>query len=198
MKLSALRAAGVLGLNRRNSAYLLRSNDRSRYPLVDDKLATKRLCADSGIPVPRLLAVARHHHEVRELPERLAGHGTFVLKPARGTMGNGIVVVAGRAGDDFRRPDGRVLSAAEFRYHAAGIISGLYSLGGHLDVAMAEERLTVHPSLAELVAGGVPDLRVIVRVRYASDEQAMREAGADEVVVEEREATERIKQLICT
>jgi len=43
-----------------------------------------------------------------------------------------------------------------------------------------------------------PDLRVIVRVRYASEEQAMREAGADEVVVEEREATERIKQLICT
>ncbi len=43
-----------------------------------------------------------------------------------------------------------------------------------------------------------PDLRVIVRVRYASEEQAMREAGADEVVVEEREATERIKELICT
>jgi CPA2 family monovalent cation:H+ antiporter-2 len=43
-----------------------------------------------------------------------------------------------------------------------------------------------------------PDLRVIVRVRYATEESAMREAGADEVVVEEREATERIKQLICT
>jgi CPA2 family monovalent cation:H+ antiporter-2 len=43
-----------------------------------------------------------------------------------------------------------------------------------------------------------PDLRVIVRVRYATEEQAMRDAGADEVVVEEREATERIKQLICT
>ena len=43
-----------------------------------------------------------------------------------------------------------------------------------------------------------PDLRVIVRVHYESEEPAMREAGADDVVVEEREATERIKQLICT
>ncbi len=43
-----------------------------------------------------------------------------------------------------------------------------------------------------------PDLRVIVRVHYATEESAMRDAGADEVVVEEREATERIKQLICT
>lgn len=43
-----------------------------------------------------------------------------------------------------------------------------------------------------------PDVRVIVRVHYASEEDAMRDAGADDVVVDEREATERIKELICT
>lgn len=43
-----------------------------------------------------------------------------------------------------------------------------------------------------------PDLLVVVRVRYATEEGAIREAGADEVVVEEHEAIERIKKLICT
>ncbi len=162
MRLSALRRAGVLGLNRRNARYLLPANDRARYPLVDDKLATKRLCSEAGIPVPRLYAVAREHHEVRDLPERLAGRGSFVLKPARGAMGNGIVVVAGREGEGFLRSGGRALGVDEFRYHAAGIISGLYSLAGHLDAAMVEQRLEVHPLLAELAEGGVPDVRVIV------------------------------------
>ena len=58
-------AAGVLGINRRNALYTLRWNARRLYPLVDDKLATKRLCQAAGIPVPRLLAVARRHYELR-------------------------------------------------------------------------------------------------------------------------------------
>jgi alpha-L-glutamate ligase-like protein len=41
-------------------------------------------------------------------------------------------------------------------------MSGLYSLAGHVDVAMVEECLEVHPSLAALVTEGVPDVRVIV------------------------------------
>ena len=162
MSLADLRAAGVLGMNARNHAYLLRYNERSRYPLVDDKLATKRMCQEAGIPVPRLLAVAEQHHQVRELPERLEGVEGFALKPARGTMGNGIVVIAGRQGDGYVSAGGRHLSLDDFRYHAAGIISGLYSLGGHLDVAMVEERLVIHSAMAELVEGGVPDIRVIV------------------------------------
>jgi len=53
-----LYAQGVLGINARNQKYTLRVNERRFYPLVDDKLATKRMCQAAGIPVPRLLAVA--------------------------------------------------------------------------------------------------------------------------------------------
>ena len=53
--LQALRKAGILGLNRRNRDYLLRCNERRLFPLVDDKLATKRLCQAKGIPVPELI-----------------------------------------------------------------------------------------------------------------------------------------------
>lgn len=160
MSLASMRRAGVLGINRRNAVYTLARNDRRLYPRVDDKLATKTLCEEAGIPVPRLLAVARTHREARDLPERLAGESSFVLKPARGAMGNGILVIEQRDGALFR--SGRPLSHDDFIYHAAGIISGLYSLAGHLDEAIVEERLEIDPVFGELVAQGVPDVRVIV------------------------------------
>ena len=72
-----------------------------------------------------------------------------MLKPARGAMGNGIVVVIGRRGDRFVRSGGREISREDFLYHAAGIISGLYSLAGPAATsAMVEERLEAHPALA--------------------------------------------------
>jgi alpha-L-glutamate ligase-like protein len=158
----ALRRAGVLGINRRNHEYTLRWNPRRLYPRVDDKLLTKRLCAAAGIPIPRLLAVAAHHFELRSLPAQLAGERSFVLKPARGAMGNGVLVILDRDGDRLVRPGGARMPLSAFQYHAASTISGLYSIGGQPDVAMVEERLEVHPELAEIAEHGVPDVRVIV------------------------------------
>lgn len=162
MILDRLRRSGVLGINRRNASYTLRWNQRHYYPMVDDKLATKRLCEDAGIPVPRLYAVAEHHFQVDRLLDAVTDREDFVLKPAHGAMGNGIIVVAGRTNGDFQRPSGRRVTPSAFRYHAAGIISGLYALGGQPDQAMVEERLVVHPVFAEIATEGVPDVRVVV------------------------------------
>ncbi len=151
---------GVLGINARNQRYTLRVNERRLYPLVDDKLATKRLCHEAQIPVPRLLAVVEVYAQLKRLLPQLSGESAFVLKPARGAMGNGILVVEVRDGRMVR--GGRVVAEEDFLYHAAGIISGLYSLAGHADVAMVEERLVTHPEIAPLAVDGVPDLRVIV------------------------------------
>jgi alpha-L-glutamate ligase-like protein len=159
--LDALHREGVLGINRRNHEYTLRWNPRRNYPRVDDKLATKRLCQAAGIPIPGLIAVARRHVEVRDLIRQIAGLSHFVLKPAHGAMGNGILVARAREGDRWRA-GGRLLSAEDLRYHAASIISGLYALGGQPDVAFVEELLEVHPALARISADGVPDVRVIV------------------------------------
>lgn len=158
--IAALRRRGVLGINRRNADYTLAWNQRRLYPLVDDKLTTKRLCQQAGIPVPKLLAVAETHVEARQLLGQLAGVPAFVLKPARGAMGNGILVLEQREGKLWRGT--RAWSREAFEYHAAGIISGLYSLAGHSDAAMVEERLETHPTLAPLRDEGVPDIRVIV------------------------------------
>jgi alpha-L-glutamate ligase-like protein len=160
--LRALHRAGVLGINRRNAEYTLRWNPRSAYPAVDDKLLTKELCARAGIPTPRLLAVARHHFELRKLREAMAGLTSFVLKPAHGTMGNGILVIRGRDGERFRLAGGRSVTLDDLAYHAAGVISGLYAIAGQTDAAIVEERLLVHPQLAAITSEGVPDVRVVV------------------------------------
>ena len=36
-----LKDKGIMGMNKRNHSYIGRYNDRSKYPLVDDKLKTK-------------------------------------------------------------------------------------------------------------------------------------------------------------
>ena len=160
--LGALRREGVLGINRRNHEFTLRWNPRRNYPLVDDKLETKRLCEAAGIPIPGLIAVARCQGDVRAMVAELAALSQLVLKPAHGAMGNGILVVRGRDGDRWRRAGGRFVTQEDLRYHAACIISGMYSLGGQPDVAFVEELLEVHPALAEISSDGVPDVRVIV------------------------------------
>lgn len=157
-----LRRRGVLGINRRNAEYTLRWNDRHLYKNVDDKLITKRLCDEAGIPTPRLIAVARHHFELRALGVEMAQLTSFALKPASGSMGNGIVVVIGRDEERFLRAGGRFLRRAGLEHHASSILSGLYSFGGQTDAAMVEEKLTVHPEMDEIASEGVPDIRVVV------------------------------------
>jgi alpha-L-glutamate ligase-like protein len=160
--LGSLRRAGVLGINRRNTDYTLRENRRELYPIVDDKLRTKRVCAAAGIPTAKVLAAARTQGAVAELLPKLSEQADFVLKPAHGSMGNGILVVVERDGDRFRRPGGDWITDGEIVHHARSIVSGLYALGGQPDVAFAEERLIVHPELAEIASEGVPDLRFVV------------------------------------
>ena len=158
--IGALKRRGILGINRRNADYTLAWNTRRLYPLVDDKLVTKRLSQAAGIAVPRLLAVARTYREARRVLDVLKEEPAFVLKPARGAIGNGILVLEQREGRLWR--GAKPYSREDFEYHAAGIISGLYSLAGHADEAMVEERLETHPTLAPLRDDGVPDIRVIV------------------------------------
>lgn len=157
-----LREIGVLGINRRNARYTLAENPRRLYPLVDDKLATKALCIEAGIPTAGILGKAAMHSEIASLLEPLRGRDDFVLKPARGAMGNGIIVITESDEAGWTTASGRLLVWEDLHYHAAGIVSGLYALGGQPDVAFAEERLRIHPSLSEVSHRGVPDIRVVV------------------------------------
>jgi alpha-L-glutamate ligase-like protein len=160
-RLRRLRAE-ILGLNRRNHAYLFRFNRPDRYRLVDDKQATKRCLAAERVPVPRLYEVCTLQGEVRSLVARLRDRPQFVLKPARGAGGAGIVVVVGRDGDRFVKASGRSLPAGALEAHGCDVVAGVYSIGGREDTLLVEQRVVPEPTLAAYAYRGVPDVRVLV------------------------------------
>ncbi len=157
-----LREQGVLGMNSRNVDYIGRSNDRSRYPLVDNKLKTKQMALEHGMPVPVLFGVVRTQHAVQALEQMLEGLEKFVIKPVQGSGGKGILVITQRRGDDFVKSTGAVLNLREVKRHTSNILSGLYSLGGRPDVAMIEDMIEFDQMLSNYSHEGVPDIRVIV------------------------------------
>jgi len=105
-----LRRAGGLGMNARNARCILDRNPRPFYPLVDDKRAMHDLCRAIGVPTPALYAALPTHAALRHLPRLLADRDEFVIKPCRGAGGRGVLVVAGRAGPDYVRHNGAMLT----------------------------------------------------------------------------------------
>ena len=158
----ALVERGVLGINRRNADYVYLSNPRRLFPLVDDKLETKRLAIEAGMAVPELYGVIAEQHEIDDLPRLLDGREDFVLKPAHGSGGNGIMVIAGCRGERFRKASGELVDREELFHHVSNGLSGLYSLGGQRDRVMVEYRVRVDPLFERITYKGVPDLRTIV------------------------------------
>ena len=161
-----LREEGVLGINRRNAEYITVLNPRSHYPLVDDKLRTKELALAAGMAVPELYGVISAQHEVRALPELVDSRERFVVKPAHGSGGNGILVITGRRKELYRKSSGEVMSRNDLGHHVSSTLSGLYSLGGQHDRVMIEYCVEADPVFESLSFQGVPDIRVIVLQGY--------------------------------
>lgn len=161
-----LHKRGILSINRRNSDYVLRYNPRKLYPLVDDKLRTKRLALQAGIAVPALYTLIETEHHIKKLEELLEPHSDFVIKPACGAGGDGIIVITDKVFGRYRQINGKLLTTQELSYHLSCLLSGAYSLGGHPDYALIERRVVVDPVFADVSYEGVPDIRIINLLGY--------------------------------
>jgi alpha-L-glutamate ligase-like protein len=164
--IAGLRRAGVLGLNCRNSGYTLKYNRRRFYPLVDDKVLCKRRLQERGLAVPDLIALVEFNRQAAHLAELLGDHTEFVIKPAHGSGGSGILVITGRRADYYLDNAGKLVMPDDLAHHLTNVIGGLYSLGGQPDVAMIETLVHFDPLFAQLTYHGVPDIRVIVFKGY--------------------------------
>lgn len=153
---------GILGMNSRNSDFISKYNARKNFPLVDDKMLTKDLAEKANIPTPPIYEVVEFPSQTIDFAERMKEYKEFVVKPAKGSGGGGIIVIGGRNDVGFRRSSGKIMPYSDMRYHLTNTLSGLYSLGGQTDKAIIQYR--VHPDafFAPLTTGGVPDIRVIV------------------------------------
>ncbi|HRD72375.1 MAG TPA: alpha-L-glutamate ligase-like protein [Aquimonas sp.] len=161
-----LREIGLMGLGQRNAEFVLQYNKRRFYPRVDDKLITKSLAQGIGLPVPDLYAVVREEHEIAELHEKLKPYDQFVVKPAHGSGGDGILVITGRRGDKYRRSNGHLMNRDEFDHHLSNGLSGLFSLGGQSDHLLVEYCVQFDPIFDQVSYKGVPDVRIIVFLGY--------------------------------
>ena len=161
-RIRGLRETGVMGINCRNGDFIERYNPRKLFPLVDDKVRTKQLAMAAGIAVPELYATIETPHDIRNVEQISEQHGDFVIKPAQGSGGDGILVVTGRSGNNFRRHNGLLITPGEVKHYLSNILSGQYSLGGHPDVAMVEYRVENDPVFDEIAYQGIPDIRIIV------------------------------------
>lgn len=153
---------GVVGINKRNADYILVHNRRRFYPLVDDKLQTKLIAEKVGINVPDLYGKIEFPHEVRTFSAIVANRTDFVVKPAQGSGGDGIIVVVGRMGDHFRLASGDIISIDDMLFHLNNILAGTFSLGGQPDKALIEYRVNFNPVFEKISFRGVPDVRIIV------------------------------------
>ncbi|HLS51261.1 MAG TPA: alpha-L-glutamate ligase-like protein [Burkholderiaceae bacterium] len=161
-----LREKGVMGINRRNADYVLKHNPRKYYPLVDNKVLTKARGLAAGINVPEQYAVISTNREIRLLRELSEKHNDFVIKPAQGAAGEGILVIADRFDQYYRTVSGRLLSYDDLEYQVANILTGMYSLAGARDQALIEYRVKPDPVFKKISYEGVPDIRIIVLFGY--------------------------------
>ncbi len=157
-----LRKLGVLGLNARNGSYIMRHNNRRLYPLVDDKILCKERLLSARIKVPVLIGTIATQHDAAHLLNRLQDHNEFVIKPANGSGGEGILVITSRRNKRWITSGGRMIDLDTLEHYVSNILNGMYSLGGHPDRAMIETLVHFDPVFANVTSQGVPDIRVIV------------------------------------
>lgn len=158
-----LKALGVIGLNERNADFIMQHNQRHYFPLVDNKIITKTRAIERGIPVPELYGHMELEHQSSQLSALLEQYNEFVIKPACGSGGNGILVIVGKTNNgQFRKANDTLISLSEIKHHISNILSGMYSLGGDSDSAIIEYCVQFDPCFQTVSYKGVPDIRLIV------------------------------------
>jgi alpha-L-glutamate ligase-like protein len=152
----------ILGLNRRNQEYVRPYNSPSAKNIADNKILTKKVLAKESIKTPEVYKVIRNKEQLRfldwdSLPK------SFVIKPNKGTGGNGIVVFYGKRKNEttWIRPSGEYMGKRDIILHIENILEGRFSMGSKTDSAIIEERVKTDPLLKQYSYRGVPDIRVI-------------------------------------
>lgn len=157
-----LKSKGVLGMNQRNFAYINRYNNRKFYPLVDNKLKTKLIAKEANITTPALLGVITIQAQVAHVEQYIKNDKGFVIKPAKGSGGKGILVITKIKQGRYYKSNGKEVKISEIKRHVTNILAGLFSLCGSLDVAIVEGLIQFDNAFEGFSFEGVPDVRVIV------------------------------------
>jgi len=159
---SKLTKQGVLGMNRRSIDYIFVHNPRHKFYMVDNKIITKEFMHENNIPTTETYGIIRNQSEIKNLPEIIKNHKSFVIKPAKGSGGNGISIINDHDGKNFITSGGTTLPLAEINHRLENIITGMHSGGGRSDEAIIEYKIEQHHFLQRISYKGIADIRIIV------------------------------------
>lgn len=160
-RISRMYKRGILGMNARNIAYINEFNRRRYYPIADNKLLFKKLAIEHNVPVPVLLGTVETYGNIKNIERTLSPFNDFVIKPAHGAGGDGVMVIR-REGDALVRANGQQVGIDDIKYHLNNMLAGLFSLGGVRDYALIEQRVVFDDCFKNIAWQGVPDIRLIV------------------------------------
>lgn len=151
---------GILGLNRRNRELVDKLNPRRMRRFADDKVLAKELMVSHGLPVTRTYAVIDSMGDVGRIMDIVGNLEHFVIKPARGMAGGGIVILGPRTAGGWLDHHRNTWQDRDVRRRLGDILSGEFAKRIE-DRALIEERVFPGSVLGDLPMLGLPDIRII-------------------------------------
>lgn len=152
----------ILGMNARNFLYIRRYNTQAAKKIADDKLLMKNVLIQNGIKSPNLITIFYDRDSIKNFDWSILPSRGFVIKPARGYAGAGILPVKKWEENLATTANSQTYTIKQLESHILDILEGAYSLKFLPDNAFIEERLHPHPFFKKLTGFGIPDIRVIV------------------------------------
>jgi len=132
----------ILGLNRRNQEYIRPYNPPSAKNIADNKILTKKVLAKESIKTPQVYKIIKNKKQLAFLDWDSLPR-SFVIKPNKGTGGNGIIVLFGKKKGEtaWIRPSGEIMSKRDIILHIENILEGRFSMGSKTDVAISGRKV---------------------------------------------------------
>lgn len=155
------KSSDVLSINNRNLGYVYPNNKRVHFPMANDKLLCKKILSGVGVSVPETKYSYGYFYELRNIHLDLEKLNDFVIKPANGSGGNGIVVITHRIDEKWISAGGREYTLEDIKKHISDIIFGAFS-HDMMDHAIIEERIIQHEMINSICNLGLSDIRVIL------------------------------------
>lgn len=151
----------VVGMNERNYRIINKLNPREFRNLANDKVLCKEVLEKNKIPTPQTFCIIQTIREIEVKINSLVHLSDFVIKPAHGNGGQGILILEKTGNDMWQTPSGDKYSRKNLTMHIANIIFGKFS-SRLFDKAIVEYRLKPHSEFYKIFKKGVPDFRIIL------------------------------------
>lgn len=157
----SIKPSHILGLNSRYQYTNLNPGSAKKYGF--SKLRTKGLLLEHKIPTAQVHHVFEQLEDIEEVNWDLIPT-PFVIKPASGSAGKGIILIKRKAANEqaWFNYEGEKLTTEDLNLHVTNILDGEFTTWGSHHKAIVEEKITSHPGIAKYSYKGTPDIRVVI------------------------------------